>query len=107
MLGFFSRFYKISVDGLPKLIIPIERQIDLNVFSCSVSWAIPINSDRMISLFVPAKINPKAKADASPVTELLALRTSFNFYPTVSFPEAKAVNPSPRQAPCIITSFWL
>ena len=37
MLGFFSRFYRISVDGLPKLIIPIERQIDLNVFSCSVS----------------------------------------------------------------------
>lgn len=95
------------MEGEPKLIKPIDKHIDRSVFSCSVSWAIAIKSDNIDSLLVPAKVRPIAKADASPITDVLELRMSFNLYPTVSFPEANAVSPKPKHAPCIITSFWL
>ncbi len=39
-------------------------QIDLKIFSCSVSCAKAIKSDKIDSLLVPAKVRPKAKADA-------------------------------------------
>ncbi len=80
-------------------------QIDLKIFSCSVSWAIAIKSDKIESLFVPANTKPKASAEAYPITDVLLFRISLSLYPIVSLPEAKAVKPSPRQAPCMTTSF--
>jgi hypothetical protein len=59
----------------------------------------------MDSLLVPAKTKPKAKAAAYPITEVLALNISLSLSETVSFDEAKAVKPNPRQAPCIMVSF--
>jgi len=56
-------------------------------------------------LFVPANVKPKAKAEAYPITEVLLFKMSFNLYPIASLPEAKAVSPNPKQAPCITTSF--
>jgi len=46
--GLFSRFYKNSKDGLWKLIKPIAMQIDLKIFSCSVSCANAIKSDKIL-----------------------------------------------------------
>ena len=99
----FYKFYKNYSEGEPKLIKPIDKQIDLNVFSCSVSCAMAIKSDNIDSLFVPAKVRPIAKADASPMTDVLEFNISFNLSPTVSFPDAKEVSPKPRQAPCMMT----
>lgn len=35
----------------------------------------------MASLFVPAKVNPKAKAEASPITDVLLFKTSLSLSP--------------------------
>lgn len=80
-------------------------QIDLKIFSCSVSCAIAIKSDKIESLLVPAKTKPKARAEAYPMTDVLLFKISFSLYPIASLPEAKAVKPNPRQAPCMTTSF--
>lgn len=68
-----------------------------------MSWANAIKSDKMASLFVPAKVRPRARAEAYPMTEVLLLSTSFNLSPMASLPEANAVRPRPRQAPCMTT----
>lgn len=104
---FCSRLSRNYVEGDPKLIKPMDKQIDLRVFSCSVSCAIAIKSERIDSLLVPANVRPIAKAEASPMTDVLEFKISFSLSPTVSFPVAKAVRPKPKQAPCMITSFWL
>ncbi len=59
----------------------------------------------MDSLFVPAKVRPNAKAEAYPITDVLLFNISLSLSPIVSFPDAKAVKPKPKHAPCITTSF--
>lgn len=48
-----------------------------------MSWAIAIKSDRIDSLFDPAKVRPMANADAYPITDVLEFKISFNLSPTV------------------------
>ena len=105
--GLFSRFSKNSRDGLWNEIRPIAIQIDLKTFSCSVSWAKAIKSDKIDSLLVPANAKPNEMAEAYPITEVLLFKMSLSLSPIASLPEANDVKPSPRQAPCITTSFWL
>ena len=52
-------------------------------------------------------MSPSAKAEASPMTEVLDLTMSFILSAAISCPEAKAVRPKPRQAPCMTTSLVL
>ena len=58
-------------------------QTDLMIFSCSLSDAVAINSEMIDSLLLPAKIRPRARAAASPITEVLALKISFNLSATI------------------------
>ena len=61
----------------------MEMQTDLIIFSCSLSEAVAINSDIIDSLLLPAKTRPRARAAAYPMTEVLALRISFNLSATI------------------------
>ena len=68
------------MEGDWKLINPMAMQTDLMIFSCSDSEAVAISSEIIDSLLVPAKTRPSPKAEASPMTDVLALRISFSLY---------------------------
>jgi len=42
-----------------------------------------IKSERIASLLVPAKVKPIARADASPITEVLEFKISFSLSPMI------------------------
>lgn len=58
-------------------------QTERCIFSCSVSEATAMSSETIDSLLVPAKTKPRARAAASPMTEVLALRMSLSRSETV------------------------
>jgi hypothetical protein len=82
-LGFPYKLSKNYNEGEPKLISPMDSAIDLKVFSCSTSCAIEIKSDSIDSLLVPANVSPIARAEASPITDVLEFSISFSLSPTV------------------------
>ena len=75
---------------------PIEMHTERMIFSCSLSEAVAMSSEMIDSLLLPANTNPRARAAASPMTDVLALKISLSLSATFSFEEAKAVRPSPR-----------